>query len=354
MRNPTVSGDHCRSKSLIVSRTYSAEPGNKWVIPNRIITEKNGKSYLPILNPSVQSVVFPARKEIPGVEAIESTEWVTGREEVIGNFSLETSPPRSIPEFLRESLEKVPAEYRQEMETLLTRYQDLFHDTPFKSTNAADHETDTGDHQPIRSAPYRVSELEREAINTQVEEMLQAGIVKPSSSPWSSPVVMVPKKNGKLHFCPDYLRLNSITIRDFYPLPRIDDFLDHLGGAIVFTCLDLKSVYWQIPVDKSSQSKKSFVTPDGLSESTRLPFGFFNGPASFQRKMDQVLPGLKWNTCLVYLDDVVVCGKTFKEHQEIGWKVCFFSPAKCPIDCEREEMCLCPKTNPMFRTSGDS
>ncbi|XP_046437924.1 uncharacterized protein LOC124189015 [Daphnia pulex] len=181
MRNPTVSGDHCRSKSLIVSRTYSAEPGNEWVIPNRIITEKNGKSYVPILNPSVQSVVFPAGKEIPGVEAIESTEWVTVREEVKGNFSSETSPPRSIPEFLRESLEKVPAEYRQEMETLLTRYQDLFHDTPLKSTNAAEHETDAGDHQPIRSAPYQVSELEREAINTQVEAMLQAVIVKPSS-----------------------------------------------------------------------------------------------------------------------------------------------------------------------------
>jgi hypothetical protein len=153
--------------------------------------------------------------------------------------------------------------------------------------------------------------------------MLQAVIVKPSSSPWSSPVVMVPKKNGKLRFCPDYHRLNAITIRDVYPLPRIDDFLDHLGGAIVFTCLDLKSVYWQIPVDKSSQSKKAFVTPDGLSESTRLPFGLFNGLDSFQRKMDQVLSGLKWNICLVYLDDVVVCGKTFKEHQEIGWKVFF-------------------------------
>lgn len=103
------------------------------------------------------------------------------------------------------------------METLLTRYQDLFHDTPLKSTTAAKHEIDTGDHQPIRSAPYGVSQLEREAINAQVEEMLQAGIVKPSSSPWSSPVVMVPQKNGELHFCIDYRRLNAITIRDVYP-----------------------------------------------------------------------------------------------------------------------------------------
>lgn len=146
--------------------------------------------------------------------------------------------------------------------------------------------------------------------------MLQAGIVKPSFSPWSSPVVMVPKKNGELRFCIDYRLLNAITVRDVYPLPRIDDFLDHLGGATVFTCLDLKSGYWQIPVGKSSQPKTAFITPDGLYESTRLPFGLCNGPATFHRVMDQVLSGLKWNVCLVYLDDVVICGKTFREHQD--------------------------------------
>lgn len=198
------------------------------------------------------------------------------------------------------------------METILMRYQDLFQDTPLKSTTDAEHEIDTGDHQPIKSAPYRVSQLERESINTQVEEMLKAGIVKPSSSPWSSPVVMVPKKNGELRFCIDYRRLNAITIRDVYPLPRIDDFLDHLGGATMFTFLDLKSGYWQIPVGKSCQSKTAFVTPDGLYESTRLPFSLCNGPASFQRTMNQVWSGLKWNVCLVYLDDVVIGGKTFK------------------------------------------
>jgi hypothetical protein len=106
---------------------------------------------------------------------------------------------------------------------------------------AFEHKIDTSDHQPIKSAPYRVSQLEREAINTQVEEMLQAEIFKPSSSPWSSPVVMVPKKNGKLRFCIDYHRYCAITIRAVYPLPRIDDFLDHLGGATFF--LDLKSGY---------------------------------------------------------------------------------------------------------------
>ena len=145
--------------------------------------------------------------------------------------------------------------------------------------------------------------------------MLRAGIIEPSTSPWSSPVVMVPKKNGELRFCIDYRKLNAVTVRDVYPLPRIDDFLDHLGGATVFTCLDLKSGYWQIPMGKESQQKTAFVTPDGLYQSKRMPFGLCNGPASFQRTMDEILTGLKWNVCLVYLDDLVICGKTYQEHQ---------------------------------------
>lgn len=104
---------------------------------------------------------------------------------------------------------------------------------------------------------------------------------------------MVKKKNGQQRSCIDYRRLNAITVRDVYPLPRIDDFLDYLGGATVITCLDLKSGYWQIPRGDESRQKTAFVTPDGLYQSKRLPFGLCNGPASFQRTMDEVLTGLK-------------------------------------------------------------
>lgn len=301
---------------LVINRTFSAEPGNEWVIPNSLVTELNGCYYVSMLNPSSKPITIQSGKEIAGVEVIESMDWTILNEKMMCSMSTETL---LVPEFLKPTLDTVPLEYRYQMGNFLTRYSHLFHEQDpsfLKSATVAEHHINTENHQPVRSAPYRVSPKEREAIRNQVDEMLQAGIIEPSSSPWSSPVVMVPKKNGELRFCIDYRRLNAVTVRDAYPLPRIDDILDHLGGATVFTCLDLKSGYWQIPVGKESQQKTAFITPDGLYQTKRLPFGLCNGPASFQRIMDEILAGLKLNICLVYLDDLIICGKTYQEHQD--------------------------------------
>lgn len=168
--------------------------------------------------------------------------------------------------------------------------------------------------RPMRQQPYRVSPKEREAIKTQVKEMLNDDVIQPSKSPWASPVVLVKKKDNTLRFCVDYRKLNSVTKRDVYPLPRIDDTLDRLRDAKFFSSLDLKSGYWQIEVDERDREKTAFITPDGLYEFKVLPFGLCSAPATFQRMMDTVLAGLKWQTCLVYLDDVVVFSSSFEEH----------------------------------------
>ena len=129
--------------------------------------------------------------------------------------------------------------------------------------------------------------------------MLDRKIIHQSSSPWTSLIVLVPKKDGSVRFCIDYHKVNAVTRRDAYPLPRIDDML---------------SGYWQVELAEQDKKKTAFCTQDGLFEFNVLPFGLCNGPATFQRLMDLVLTGLQWSPCLVYLNDVVVLGRFFEEH----------------------------------------
>ncbi|UYV76114.1 hypothetical protein LAZ67_13002577, partial [Cordylochernes scorpioides] len=185
-----------------------------------------------------------------------------------------------------------------------------------KVQNRVKHRIHTGDHPPIKQRPYRVSKREREIMQKEVDTMLERKVIQPSESPWSAPVVLVKKKDGTWRFCVDFRRLNHITKKDVYPLPRIDDVLDHLSSARYYSTMDLKTGYWQVEVDERDREKTAFVTPDGLYEFMVMPFGLCNAPATFERMMDNVLMGLKWNICLCYLDDIVVYSDTFEEHLE--------------------------------------
>ena len=146
--------------------------------------------------------------------------------------------------------------------------------------------------------------------------MMEDDIISESRSPWASPVVLVRKKDGSTRFCVDYRKLNQITIRDSYPLPRIDDCLNALGGNLYFSTLDLMSGYWQIRMAPEDINKTAFIINDGLYEFNVMPFGLSNAPATFQRYMDMVLAGLKWQCLLVYLDDICIFSKSFEEHIE--------------------------------------
>ena len=147
----------------------------------------------------------------------------------------------------------------------------------------------------------------------QIDEMLKKDVIQPSSSPWASGIVMVTKKDGSKRFCVDYRKLNDITVKDAYPLPRIDASLDHLAGARWFSCLDLNSGYWQVEVDEDDRTKTAFVSRKGLYEFKFMPFGLCNAPATFERLMETVLAGLNWKICLIYLGDMIVTGKNFED-----------------------------------------
>ena len=187
-------------------------------------------------------------------------------------------------------------------------------DSELGHTDLVKHHVDTGDVPPIKQPVRRVPFMFRDKIAEMVEEMEGLGVIRPSSSAWSSPVVLVPKKDNTYRFCVDYRRLNLVTKKDVYPLPRIDDILDTLSGAKYFTTLDLASGYWQITLDPKTASKSAFITHQGLHEFVRMPFGMCNAPATFQRLMEVVLGGLLWKNCFVYIDDVLVCSRTFEEH----------------------------------------
>jgi Reverse transcriptase (RNA-dependent DNA polymerase) len=136
--------------------------------------------------------------------------------------------------------------------------------------------------------------------------MLEQQAIEPATGEWASPIVLVPKPDVPLIFCVDYHRLNSITVSDTYPLPRMDECIYSLGDALIFTTLDCNSGYWQIPVHPEDPDTSTFSSHYGIYRFLRLPFGLRNAPATFQRAIYIILAGVRWKTCLLYLDDVIV------------------------------------------------
>ena len=161
--------------------------------------------------------------------------------------------------------------------------------------------------QPMRRAPLGFEQEERKHL----QSMLDGDIIQPSVSDWASPPVLVRKKDGGVRWCIDYRAFNSVTIKDAFPLPRIEECLDTLANATYLSTLDLASGYWQLEINEEDRHKTAFVTRYGLFEHIRLGFGLCNAPATFRRAMHTVLQGLLWDYVLAYLDDVIVVGHDF-------------------------------------------
>lgn len=166
---------------------------------------------------------------------------------------------------------------------------------------------------PIRSTPYRLAPAWREQLREEIRTLLEADILKPSHSPWSSPMVPIRKPDGSVRLCIDFRKINQIIVPDPYAIPLIEDLLDQLGEAQYLSKLDLNKGFYQIPVDEKDQPKTAFCTPWGKYEFKRMPFGLRNAPATFQRFMHVVLGGLE-QTAESYIDDVIVFSRTWEEH----------------------------------------
>ena len=169
---------------------------------------------------------------------------------------------------------------------------------------------------PVHSRPYKVSHKEREILRKIIQEMLDYNIIRESRSQYASPVILVKKKCGDWRLCVDYRKLNELIVPERTPLPLISDIFSYLDGSTYFSTLDLLSGFFQIPIKEEDKHKTAIITADGLYEFNVTSMGLKHSPATFQRVMDQLLAGLKWNSVLVYLDDIVVLSRNFDEQVE--------------------------------------
>ena len=198
----------------------------------------------------------------------------------------------------------------------LSKFQDIFQTEISSLTlcSAAAHTIDTADALPIQ-APLRRTPVHWESqIQDEIKKNLRLGIIRESSSPWRSAVVPVPKPDGSLRLCIDFRPLNSVTVKDTYPIPRIDEILDLLAGASVFSTLDATSGYFQLAMNPGDIPKTAFGWKDGLFEFVRMPFGLCNAPATFQRAMDSILHSEKGKFVIPYFDDIIIFSKSLEEH----------------------------------------
>ena len=195
---------------------------------------------------------------------------------------------------------------------LLWEKQATFSQEPGYTTLAV-HKVETPGQTPLRQPPYRIPEAVREGMRKEIQEMTQLGVIEHSDSPWASPVVLVPKKDGTTRFCVDYRRLNERTTTDAYPMPRVDELLDRIARGRYLTTIDLCKGYWQIPLAEDAIPKSAFVTPFGLYQFKVMPFGMKNAPATFQRMVDRLLDGFQEFAC-AYLDDIAIYSGSWEEH----------------------------------------
>ncbi|CAF2802509.1 unnamed protein product [Rotaria sp. Silwood2] len=240
----------------------------------------------------------------------------------------------------------IDEEEKNDFSAILNRYRRVFDvSKPTIAKTQLPHVIVTGDHVPISVRPYYRTIEQRKELQHEVDKLLMDNIIRPSTSPWSSPVILKKKPDGTYRFLVDFRRLNSITKKDAYPQPSAEELIFRLSGHSYFTKLGLKSGYFQIPIVESDKEKTAFVTPDGHYEFNVLAQGLTNAPASFQRVMNNLLATGRWDYVVIYLDDIVIFSHSLEEHKRhvdeilsildaAHFKV---SPPKCTIAARQIE-----------------
>ena len=230
-------------------------------------------------------------------------------------MDLRDTLPKELQTLLDQSSKKLTAKETSQLAAVLHHYRNEFTCEGDKKgrTDITTHAIRLHDPTPIKQATRRLNPDDQEWVEEEVGRMLDDDIIEPSNAAWASPLVIVKKKDGARRFCIDYRKLNQVTIKDSYPLPKIEEALDALAGSMYFCSLDLASAYWQIPMDPDSMDYTTFCCRQGLFRYKVMPFGLCNAPATCERLMELMLTGLNWKKCLIYIDDILIYGTTFED-----------------------------------------
>lgn len=208
-----------------------------------------------------------------------------------------------------------PAPLQNTFEHMISDFRNVFDETAQNRTKTDNHTIRLRSNKPINIRPYRYSAEKKKIISEQIQEMLSQGVITPSTSEYNSPIVIVKKKDGRDRFCVDFRKLNDATESEAAVLPVIQETLADMGNASIFSTIDLKSGYWQVPLNVESRKYTAFTAPDGSSFEFRvMPFGLKNAPATFQKLMTRVLAGYLHLFTAVYLDDIIIYSKNMEEH----------------------------------------
>ncbi|MCG8112852.1 MAG: RNase H-like domain-containing protein [Candidatus Thiodiazotropha taylori] len=273
-----------------------------------------------IMNPTDSDIIINSKTVIGVMQEVEEVKpfSCTADPSCSQAVKSEQNLPDHLLDLFKRSCKNLTRRQSHELKQLLIKHEGVFAKSAndLGKTSVVKHKIYVGDSQPIRQRPRRAPRAFASEEDKIIEEQLKSGVIRESTSPWASPLVYVRKKDGGTRPCVDYRKLNELgkNKMEAYPIPRMDDCLESLGGAVLFSNIDLQSGYWQIEVDEVDKPKTAFVCRKGLYEYNTMPFGLSGGPATFQRCMELVMRGLQWSVVIIYLDDLIIHAKSFSDH----------------------------------------
>lgn len=333
-RNPTViaAGESCLIEAtahvnsqcldrwiVVEAPTSSSLPGGVLVTSSLLTLPDNPSKKLPVLmrNESKHDITLPAKSVVAEVHALQ--EVVKNKNRLADAAHQGSSPelPNDVKLNLNFDGSPIPAEWRDRIQRKLSSMPEVFalHESDFGRTDKVKHQIKLSNKTPFKHRPRPIRPQDLDAVRRHLQELSEAGVIRESESPFSSPIVVVRKKNGDVRLCIDYRKLNLQTIKDAYALPNLEETFSALTGSKWFSVLDLKSGYYQIEVEEADKPKTAFVCPLGFWEFNRMPQGITNAPSTFQRLMERCMGDINLKEVLVFLDDLIVFSETLEQHE---------------------------------------